>query len=163
MITQAYLIKRRQDNFFKKVFPEPNTGCWIWAGRINKKGYGLGFFNIEGRITLLAHRFSYYIHNNFLDKNLLVCHKCDVPQCVNPDHLFLGTAYENNIDRDRKGRLVSSKGSKNGNASLNESQVLEIRYLYSTKLHTSRHLAKVYNVSQFAIMCIIKNKTWKHI
>lgn len=86
--------------------PEPNTGCWLWSKCSNKDGYGT--VNLKGT-KIGAHRFSYILFNKVtLNREDFVCHKCDTPACINPDHLFLGTAKSNALDKARKGR------SKNG-------------------------------------------------
>lgn len=81
---------------------EPNTGCWLWLGRRGARGYGqVGF---RGFKTRQAHRVSWLIHNGPIPDGLFVCHKCDTPPCVNPDHLFLGTCQDNLTDMARKNR-----------------------------------------------------------
>jgi hypothetical protein len=85
--------------------PEPNSGCWLWMRAVNGKGYGSCQFN--GKVQL-AHRVAYLLALGD-PAGLVVCHRCDVPSCVNPDHLFLGTVGDNNRDRDRKGRASGGR------------------------------------------------------
>jgi hypothetical protein len=75
--------------------------CWVWTASVNGKGYGS--FGYGGRVQL-AHRVSWQMHCGPIPPGLCVCHACDNPSCVRPDHLFLGTIKDNNRDRDRKGR-----------------------------------------------------------
>lgn len=82
------------------VSPEPNTGCWLWVGHINRTGYG--HMRVMGK-TVMAHRLSYALLVKE-PKKLHVLHKCDTPCCVNPDHLFLGTNQDNVNDKMSKGR-----------------------------------------------------------
>lgn len=76
------------------------NGCWIWQGAPNNKGYGR--IAIQGK-RIYAHRASFMIFNGSIN-DLNVLHKCDVPLCVNPEHLFLGTQQENVTDMMQKGR-----------------------------------------------------------
>lgn len=84
--------------------------CWIWKGSCLVSGYGR--VQIKNK-THRAHRLSYYLINGTISKDKFICHKCDNPKCVNPKHLFEGTAKENAQDRDRKDRYVKrGKSSK---------------------------------------------------
>ena len=87
------------NRFMSKVTPEPMSGCWLWTANYNHAGYGL--FKIKNK-SQRAHRISWEHFNGEIPKNLSVCHKCDVRECVNPDHLWLGTHRENCIDRGNK-------------------------------------------------------------
>lgn len=153
------------NRFWTKVsidFSNP-TGCWIWTGTINIWGYGSIY--IDGK-TRGAHRISYQIANGSFDYNFHVCHTCDNPACVNPDHLWLGTAKDNAIDRVLKGRdaLNKAKGSKCGKSKLTEEQVLEIRKLHSLEMYTTqKQLATQFGISLATFKQIITRKTWKHI
>ena len=101
---------------------DPNGGCWLWAASVNRAGYGVTWHN--GR-TGLAHRVAWTVYKGEIPFGLMVCHKCDVPACVNPDHLFLGTSLDNNRDKVRKGRCAT--GSRNGSAKLTAEKVADIR------------------------------------
>ena len=90
--------------FESKINKTPT--CWVWKGSVNKKGYGQ--FGLAS-FTFMAHRFAYFERNPNADHLLLVCHHCDNPPCVNPDHLFLGTHQDNNNDAKNKGRLRAQK------------------------------------------------------
>ena len=82
------------------------SGCWLWIGVKNKKGYGQ--YSINDRPGL-AHRKSWTIFKGEIPNKLFVCHKCDVTSCVNPEHLFLGTNKDNMKDMATKGRHASKK------------------------------------------------------
>ncbi len=86
-------------SFFEKICPEPMSGCWLWTGSGNQRGYGLFFVN---RKCISTHRASWVIHNGEIPKKMHVLHKCDVPACVNPQHLFIGTHQDNMRDMMEK-------------------------------------------------------------
>lgn len=88
-----------EDRFFQKI--EKTKTCWFWKGALNSKGYGS--FAVE-RKSKLAHRYSYELHKGEIPKGMLICHSCDIPKCVNPDHLWAGTASDNAKDMFNKNR-----------------------------------------------------------
>jgi len=91
---------------FKKNIIE-NNNCWEWMGR-KARGYGV----LWAQKMIKAHRFSYLFYKGQIPKNKIVCHSCDNPSCVNPNHLWLGTHKENAEDRDKKGRQRKPKRLK---------------------------------------------------
>lgn len=94
--------KTAQERFDAKYMPVPEAGCWIWTGAVNcERGYG--YFIYEGK-PRLAHRASWSIHNGPIPDGANVLHRCDIPSCVNPNHLFLGTLSDNMKDCSVKGR-----------------------------------------------------------
>lgn len=100
-------IPTARERFFESYTPEPNTGCWLWTKSVDNGGYG--GISINGK-DFLAHRFSWFLHNGAIPKKLWVLHTCDMPSCVNPDHLYLGTHQDNMDDMVKRGR--STKGRK---------------------------------------------------
>ncbi len=94
--------------FGRRWTPEPNTGCWLWMYGTAKAGYGCCTYLGE----VGAHRVSYVIHIGPIPSGQHVLHKCDVPQCVNPDHLVLGTNADNMADMARKGRAQRHNAAK---------------------------------------------------
>lgn len=98
-----------QERFDEKWMPEPNSGCWLWLGA-NDNRFGYGKFCFRGR-NQMATRVSWFLRHGALpEPKLNMCHKCDTPACVNPDHLFLGTQSDNQLDSIRKGRHKYSRG-----------------------------------------------------
>jgi hypothetical protein len=87
--------------------PEPNSGCWLWERACQSRGYGQ--VTVDGKVVL-AHRASFEAFNDVsLDRHQKVCHGCDNPICVNPEHLFVGTQSDNMQDCVKKGRIKTPK------------------------------------------------------
>ena len=80
----------------------PFSGCWVWTGSGNSNDYGV--LHVTGQ-RWMAHRLAFVLTKGAIQDDLLVCHTCDVPPCLNPDHLFLGTTKDNVADSLRKGRF----------------------------------------------------------
>lgn len=140
------------------------TGCWEWTGTTAKGGYGQyqleKFRDASGvyrRTRIYAHRLSWELHKSSIPDGYEVCHQCDNPGCVNPNHLFLGTHAENMGDRDRKRR--GPIGERQGTAKLREPAIREI--MASTE--TGFALAARYGVTFQTINDIRTGKTWGHL
>jgi hypothetical protein len=141
--------------------------CWLWTGATREWGYGVLFLEKIGGIshTERAHRLSWQMHRGPIPSGLFVCHHCDVPACVNPEHLFIGTCADNNQDmaaKDRCDRVKRPKGELHGNAVLTEKIVLRIRREYRPNVPL-RVYAERYGTSLQTIWSIVHRKGWKHI
>lgn len=144
-------MKSLEERLLAKVSPEPNSGCWLWTSCLYWDGYGrMRGPDVDGR----AHRISYELFKGPIPDGLLVCHKCDVRSCVNPDHLFVGTQKENLRDMSRKGR------SSYAGAKLTREQVAEIRARLSTGKATQRSIAQDFHVRDSQISRIKHGVRW---
>lgn len=99
------------DRFMSYVMPVPESGCWLWIGAINNKGYGRFSAVTHGKSTRYAHRISFELFNGSIPHGMCALHKCDVACCVNPKHLFIGTVTDNNQDMMKKGRYKGYYGA----------------------------------------------------
>lgn len=111
----------------RAVFLE--NGCWIYGGSKTSDGYGV--LGVGRGKQVRAHRASYETFIGSIPAGMLVCHKCDVPLCINPDHLFLGTPKDNTRDMVKKGRKHLTIGLSHPNAKLSDTDVVSIRRLRS--------------------------------
>lgn len=145
------------ERFLSYVSVSPD-GCWLWNGtRIGPMEYGqFTFTDDSGKKKVMAHRFSYELHVGTIPDGLFVCHKCDVPQCVNPDHLFVGTPSDNTMDAWQKQRMNVLPPT----AKLSSDDVQEIRRLHSTRTVTNKAIAAIFGVTPSNITCIVKCKSW---
>ena len=143
--------------FWSKVIK--SSGCWIWNGAKFTNGYGA--FSRGRKLGLIrAHRFSYMLAHGNIPNGLCVLHSCDVPTCVNPGHLWLGTDHDNSVDRGVKGR--TARGSKINKSKLHESQVLLIRNLRHKGISPVT-IGKQFGVSRKTIWSVTSGKTWLHV
>lgn len=150
------------EKFWSKVAITANINkCWEWQAFKNKEGYG--GFRVNRNQVIASHRLAYFIHNNKDPLDKCVCHSCDNPACVNPAHLWLGTRYENAMDRESKGRNKPLSGEKNGNSRFTAEQVKEMRALYSSGELNQHEIAERFGTHQGVIWAIVTKKTWKHI
>ena len=143
--------------FFSFVKKDKNE-CWRWIGAKNDRGYGEFFI---GRHGLYAHRVSYTWFKQEIPKSQLVCHICDVKDCVNPDHLFTGTQCDNMQDALKKG--VLQIGSRHHNSRMTESDVRTIRKMYASGKYFQKEIAKRFGVCTANICSILRRKTWLHV
>lgn len=146
------------DRLKAKVKVNADTGCWEWQASLNTNGYGQ--FRFRNR-PQQAHRVSWILHNGEIPEGQNVLHRCDVPVCCNPEHLFLGDQSDNAIDAVMKNRWGprGMVGEAHGRALVTEDDVRAIR---ASSL-SIRALAKKYGISLGAIQHIRKRRSWTHV
>lgn len=135
------------------------NGCWIWQGFKDKRGYGFTRLGND-RKTKSAHRFSYKTFRGEIPEGLCVCHRCDNPSCINPDHFFLGTHKQNSQDAAQKNRMTH--GVRVNTAKLSEQQVLEITRRYAAGERTMV-LVSEFGVSKHAIRRVLNKGNWRQV
>lgn len=143
----------------KEKFYKYTDKNWKWVGGKSKNGYGHLWY--KGK-TLSSHKISYLIHKGEVPAGMCVLHSCDTKDCVNPEHLHLGTRADNNRERAERGRNRNQNGEKNNGSKLTRKQVLEIRKRHKNGA-IQRQLSKEYGVSPCQINLIVKRINWKHI
>jgi len=151
----------------ERTGPTGAKECWLWTGytRTGRNGSGLTYGRFKAKIDgewkhVTSHRVAYELTKGSVPDGKCVLHKCDVPLCCNPDHLFIGTIDENNKDRAEKGR--SSKGVSHPKSKLSEAQVLEIIEL-SKNGWTQRKLTEHFGIAKGSIQSLLNGQTWGHV
>jgi hypothetical protein len=151
---------------FWSLVDKQESGCWMWKGATGPKGYGR--FN-EYPVNVSAHRFSWSLVNGPIPAGMFVCHRCDNPGCVNPDHLFLGTPKDNTQDMLSKQR--QSRGENHGDKirasekryhKLTAEEVASIKHLLVLKQNV-RFIAAAYDVTPRTVVMIRDGITWRHV
>jgi len=163
-------LKSREEairRFWSYVDKTDPSGCWVWIGALHSDGYGKLWW--EGRHSYIAHRAAYEISLGDIPEGMCVCHKCDNPPCVNPDHLFLATHKDNMRDMVTKGRARGGspkgtfEGERNPGVKISTEAVLAIRLLYEQGYSVAEISRRFASVSYSNIWLIVKRKAWTHI
>jgi hypothetical protein len=148
-----------EERFWVYVSPDPNSGCWLWDGGLCK-GYGVISAGGSHPKQLMATHVSLQLHDRPRPSlDLQACHHCDVPSCVNPDHLYWGTGRENKADMFRRGRARLPLGANHVNSKLTEYHVRHIRA--SGEKH--RVLAARFSVCRQLIGQIKAGTAWSYV
>jgi hypothetical protein len=157
------------DRFWAKV--QKTKSCWLWTGSRNEHGYGSILGN--DRRLIHAHRVSWELANGPIPAGVDVLHNCpggDNPSCVNPAHLWLGTATDNSRDMVRKGRHYAHatpervlRGERHGHAKLTDAQVRTIRARYAQGGVTQTELGRQFGVHVSLVHLIVHGRIWRHL
>lgn len=153
-----------KERLYSKIKVDPISGCWEWTGAKDKAGYGrinVGSRKDKSRHCERAHRLSYTLSVGKIPDGMEVCHKCDNPSCINPDHLFVGTRQDNVDDRERKGRNVVKTGEESKRSKLTKKDVKNARWERAHKGTSYQKLADKYGVAKKTIQNAIKGVNWK--
>lgn len=143
--------------YIKSKTKTDDNGCWIWIASSRRRGYGIVSLNKK---QWIASRLSYSLFKGEIPEGMFVCHHCDNPRCINPDHLFLGTAKDNGVDMANKGR--SAKGEKNGNVSITAKEASDIKKMLAEGL-SGEKISEKTGISIHIVYHIKTGKTWKHL
>lgn len=151
----------RFESKFTKGTPEE---CWNWTDSL-RRGYGkmkVGYTNYR------AHRIAYSVYKGEIPEGMYVCHSCDNPSCVNPNHLWLGTHDDNMKDKAKKGRCPGwggevLRGSKNPRAKLKEEDIPVIKEMHHKEGISQSAIARLYGVASPTISSIILGNKWRHV
>jgi len=153
-----------EQRFWTKVRKQDGDQCWLWTAAIKASGYGTITEDFTGR-TILAHRVSYQFTYGPISDEICVLHKCDVRNCVRPDHLFLGDYHDNAIDAFNKGRRTipsPMRGKDNPNTKLTIEQVIQIKHMLKAGKHVV-DIGQQFHVHKQTIIEIRDNQNWKYI
>lgn len=151
--------------FTDKIMINAQSGCWEWTAAVGGAGYGK--MQWHGRLEI-APRIAYQIVHGAIPSGLHICHRCDNPLCVRPDHLFAGTRSDNMRDCRSKGRMKgiitseSVRGEHNTKAKMTDAQVVALRADRSAGLSLSA-LARKYGISKSMVKFIVDGKNWRHV
>lgn len=146
------------ERFWSKVYCDPNTGCFLWYGALDSAGR-YGEFGVpsddpyKASKIMRAHRFSYELHKGKIPEGLVVMHRCDTPRCVNPDHLSLGTQFDNMRDCAIKRRK---------NTKLSAEDVLEMRQMWADG-KSFNSIRERFGTGNGATIAAVTGKTWAHV
>ena len=138
------------DRLTKKCEPITETGCWIWTGNSEVAGYGR--LTVDGKI-MKAHRAMYIAIHGEVPKGKIICHKCDVPACINPAHLYAGTLTDNLNDAYARGQR-----NKCENSSIPAEIIKQIRSLKHSG-ESDKNISMITGVSRSHVNKVVRNVT----
>lgn len=173
---RVLLGHEQADRFWSKV--DRTGACWLWTTAVDKDGYGKFQLTTGTRpkqLHVRAHRLSYELAHGPLLETQILLHSCDTPRCVKPAHLKPGTQTENRADCTSKGRNATGdrsgsrtrpearpKGSGHHNASLKETDVMQIREALHNGFRQAE-IARALGVSRDVVGQIARGRTWRHV
>lgn len=166
------LKSRTEESYFFEGFEKQDDGCWLWKSQPKARYPRIYWYGRPRPVSVI----SYLVHHGPIPDGMKVCHTCDVPRCVNPDHLFLGTQADNLKDMGQKGRhgaqrdpegwvsrigtAGSHPGEKNPAAKLTQERVEEIRRVRADEGLSYSQLVARFGVSKSQVARIVKGESW---
>ena len=154
----SYRGKTADDRFAMMV--RKTDSCWNWIGGVDKDGYGMFRGEVNGQALQRAHRFSWATANKLqIPKYMHICHKCDNPKCVNPEHLFAGDALTNMQDKIAKGRANTPRGEDVAAAKITEEQAYNI----IVDPRPFAEIASDFGVTAKTVSDIKNRASWAHV
>ena len=155
---KPYKRKSVEERFMNKVEFDTNNGCWLWTGSLSHNGYGE--FQLNGKPRRATHISLELFKGQTKPEGMVVSHSCNVPACVNPEHIAYDTQANNLKYMVECNRQV--KGTKQHSAKLDDDKIRDIR-LKLANGKTPTELAKEYGVWQRTMQKINERITWKHV
>lgn len=157
------LYQRAVRRFWESVARRPAPECWIWTGPTKGPSaqFQYGHVFVNGRGDVPSHRFSYELNKGPIPDGQWVCHTCDVPRCVNPEHLFLGTVQSNTQDMVNKGRQQKGEAHYKSTATIKD--VKKIRELWAARVLTQLQIAQAMGLGLSVVKHIIRGRSWTHV
>ena len=149
-----------QERFWEKVDRGNDSECWLWQGACNTSGYGNFLYNGKVRVS---NRVAWMLTFGEIPKDMRVLHTCDIRNCCNPNHLFLGTYSDNTQDMLAKGRGPDVQGENHPGAKLTALEVEDIRFFWNTGKYTQEEIAEEFPVGRSQIANILCEGEWNYV
>jgi DNA-binding Xre family transcriptional regulator len=150
----------RVEHFWSQVRKTDGDGCWEWQGWRHKFGYGSVQLTFRGP-SIAAHRAAWMLTNGPIPTGMQACHKCDNPPCVRPDHIFLGTCFDNMRDKVAKGRQHRGTGTF-GSVLDDEKAAVILRTFAEGKVHATA-LCEQHGITMATMNALLYGRTWLHV
>lgn len=148
-----------EERFWSRVDRCGPDDCWEWQAGA-RYGYGRLSFRNE---TIPVHRYSFELAYGPIPDGMYVCHRCGNKRCVNPAHLYAGTAADNNRDTVNQGRCNPRRGKHAATAKITEDDARAIRAVYAQGSISMQTIANRYGLCAVSVWAIIRRKNWKHV